>query len=124
MNSSRVDSKSLVAADVRVTAETLAVDLSDGRKISVPPAGFPRLLSATPKERKNWRLIGDGVGVHWPDLDEDVSVGNLLAGKPSGESRRSFERWSARRGAATAKPTQLAQPKRRTLSRKITKRNG
>jgi hypothetical protein len=107
-----------------VTAQTLAVDLSDGRRITVPLAWFPRLQSATPKERKNWRLIANGVGVHWPDLDEDVSVDNLLAGKPSSESRRSFERWSARRGVATPKTSQRAESKRRTLSRKTVKGGG
>ena len=85
------------AQNVNVIADTLAVDLSDGRSISVPLAWFPRLLHGTPEERNNWRFIGGGVGVHWPDLDEDISVENLLAGKPSGESQSSFKRWLEKR---------------------------
>ena len=88
------------AQNVSVTADTLAVDLSDGRSISVPLAWFPRLLHGTPDERNNWRFIGGGVGVHWPDLDEDISVENLLAGKPSGESQSSFKRWLEKRPAS------------------------
>ncbi len=85
------------AQNVTVTADTLAVDLSDGRTISVPLAWFPRLLHGTPEERNNWRFIGDKEGIHWPDLDEDISVENLLAGKPSGESQNSFKRWLGER---------------------------
>ena len=88
------------AQNISVTADTLAVDLSDGRSISVPLAWFPRLLHGTPDERNNWRFIGGGVGVHWPDLDEDISVENLLAGKPSGESQSSFKRWLEKRPAS------------------------
>ncbi|HYH86674.1 MAG TPA: DUF2442 domain-containing protein [Pyrinomonadaceae bacterium] len=85
------------AQNVSVTDDTLAVDLSDGRTISVPLAWFPRLLHGTPEERNNWRFIGDKEGIHWPDLDEDISVENLLAGKPSGESQSSFKRWLEKR---------------------------
>jgi hypothetical protein len=81
------------AMNILVTEDTLTVDLSDGRTISVPVAWFPRLLHATPEERKNWRLIGNGSGIHWRDLDEDISVENLLAGKQSGESQTSFKKW-------------------------------
>ena len=81
------------AENVAVSEESLSVDLSDGRTISVPLAWFPRLLHATPEERKNWRLIGKGQGIHWDDIDEDISVEGLLAGKPSGESQESFKRW-------------------------------
>jgi hypothetical protein len=79
--------------NILITKDTLTVDLSDGRTISVPVAWFPRLLHATPEERKNWRLIGNGFGIHWDDLDEDISVENLLAGKQSGESQTSFKKW-------------------------------
>ena len=96
MSSLTVEAK---AQSVSVTADTLAVDLSDGRTISVPLVWFPRLLHGTPEERSNWRFIGGGVGVHWPDLDEDISVENLLAGKPSGESQSSFKRWLENRQA-------------------------
>jgi hypothetical protein len=76
-----------------VGEDTLEMDLSDGRSILAPLAWYPRLLNGTPSERRNWRLIGGGEGVHWPDLDEDISVENLLTGKPSGESQQSFLRW-------------------------------
>jgi Protein of unknown function (DUF2442) len=85
------------AQNVSVTDDTIAVDLSDGRTISVPLAWYPRLLHGTPEERNNWRFIGDKEGIHWPDLDEDISVENLLAGKPSGESQGSFKRWLEKR---------------------------
>lgn len=81
------------AAAVSLTEDTLTVDLSDGRTISVPLAWFPRLTYADAKEREHWELIGDGEGIHWPELDEDVSVEGLLAGRPSGESPKSFQRW-------------------------------
>ncbi len=81
------------AARVTVTNDTLTVDLSDGRVISTPLAWYPRLVHATPQERGNWQLVGAGQGIHWPDLDEDLSVEGLIAGRPSGESRRSFKRW-------------------------------
>ena len=81
------------ALDVAVTEGALTAKLSDGRAISVPLAWYPRLEHATEEERANWRFIGDGQGIHWPDLDEDVSVEGLLAGRPSGESRKSLERW-------------------------------
>ena len=85
------------AQNVKVTADSLSVDLSDGRSICVPLAWHPRLLHGTPAERAKWRLIGKGTGIHWPDLDEDVSVEGLLIGKPSGESRSSFAKWLQRR---------------------------
>ena len=80
---------------VDVSDESLSMDLADGRTVSVPIAWYPRLLHGTAKERNNWLLIGSGEGIHWPDLDEDISVENLLAGSPSGESQRSFKRWLA-----------------------------
>ena len=78
---------------VDVSDVSLSMDLADGRTVSVPIAWYPRLLHGTAKERNNWLLIGTGEGVHWPDLDEDISVENLLTGSPSGESQRSFKRW-------------------------------
>jgi len=81
------------AVDVRVSEDTLSVDLTDGRTISVPLGWHPRLEHATPKERTNWRFIGKGQGIHWEDIDEEVSIEGLLAGKPSGESQTSFKRW-------------------------------
>jgi hypothetical protein len=81
------------AQHVVVTDDSLTIDLADGRTISVPLAWFPRLIYGTPSERSNWRLIGGGEGIHWPDLDEDIGVEGLLAGRRSGESQRSFKRW-------------------------------
>ena len=78
---------------VDISDESLRVDLADGRTVTVPTAWYPRLLHGTSEERTNWRLIGAGEGVHWPDLDEDISLENLLAGNPSGESQRSLKRW-------------------------------
>ena len=78
---------------VVITDDTLTVDLTDGRTISVPLAWYPRLLHGKPEERNNWRLIGKGEGIHWPDLDEDISIDNLVLGKPSGESQGSFNQW-------------------------------
>jgi Protein of unknown function (DUF2442) len=91
------------AENVTITEDTLTVDLSDGRTISAPLAWFPRILQATPEERKNWRLIGKGQGIHWEDLDEDISVEGLLAGRPSGESQVSFKKWLDQRMSRQAK---------------------
>lgn len=67
--------------DVSFTSDMLRVVLADGREVSVPIAWFPRLQKATAKQKKNWRLIGGGVGVHWVDVDEDISVESLLSVK-------------------------------------------
>ncbi|MBI4545454.1 MAG: DUF2442 domain-containing protein [Gemmatimonadetes bacterium] len=82
---------------VEVTDECLIVDLADGRVISVPLEWYPRLVHGTERERARYELSGHGYGIHWPDLDEDISVENLLAGRRSGESERSFRRWLERR---------------------------
>ena len=82
------------AVDVRVSDETLVVCLSDGRELSVPISWFPRLSHAEPKHRETWEFIGQGHGIHWPELDEDISVENLLLGQSSGEGARSFARWT------------------------------
>jgi hypothetical protein len=77
------------AVQVSVGDDELAVDLADGRRLSVPLAWFPRLLHAQPSQRQNWRLLGDGQGIHWPDLDEDLSVQGLLRGTVApGASKR------------------------------------
>ncbi len=101
------------AVRVTVTKDALAVDLADGRTVIAPLAWYPRLLHGTNEERKRWRLIGSGEGVHWPDLDEDISVDGLLAGKPSGESQRSFKRWLADRAASAA--NKRMQPTRKPM---------
>ena len=89
-----------MADRVQLTDDTLSAELADGRTISAPLAWYPRLAHGTPQERGNWRLIGRGEGIHWPELDEDISVENLLTGKASGESQASFKRWLAQRGDA------------------------
>ena len=85
------------ATNISVTEDSLIVDLADGRTISVPLAWHPRLMRGSAAERNNWRLIGGGEGIHWPELDEDISIENLLLGKPSGESQRSFKQWLEKR---------------------------
>ena len=70
-------------ADVVFTEDRLTVDLADGRSISAPLAWFPRLLHATSQQRENWEIAGAGFGLHWPDIDEDLSVGGLLRGAPA-----------------------------------------
>jgi hypothetical protein len=97
-----------IAEHVIVTEDTLSVDLSDGRTISVPLAWFPRLLQSTPEERNNWRLIGRGRGIHWEDIDEDISVESLLAGRPSGESQSSFKKWLDKRSSRLRRSSRRA----------------
>lgn len=99
MSTSAVELEVPFAEKVAVSDDTLFVDLSDGRSISVPLAWYPRLSHASAAERKRWRLIGRGLGIHWVDLDEDISVEGLLAGKPSGESQASLARWLAERSS-------------------------
>ena len=93
MSISAVEIEIPLAKSVKVTADTLQVDLSDGRTISVPVGWYPRLAHATAEERKEWRLIAHGRGIHWESIDEDISVEGLLAGRPSGESQDSFKKW-------------------------------
>jgi len=101
MTISVVEMEIPAAERVTVTDDTLSVELSDGRALSVPLTWFPRLMHATAAERANWRLIGRGEGIHWEGVDEDISVEGLLAGRPSGESQASFKRWlEKRRGMA------------------------
>jgi hypothetical protein len=85
--------RGVAAESVIVTKYALKVELADGRTVQAPLAWYPRLVHATTKERSRWRLIGRGEGIHWPDLDEDISVENVLLGHPSGESQRSFKKW-------------------------------
>ncbi|HUG93465.1 MAG TPA: DUF2442 domain-containing protein [Planctomycetaceae bacterium] len=101
MTSSTIELQTATAVRVDVSDDTLAVELSDGRTICVPLAWFPRLLHGRAEERARWRLVGSGRGIHWPDLDEDISVENLLCGKRSGESQRSLQRWLSQRSAGT-----------------------
>ena len=93
MITSHVESNEVRATQIKVDDTTLTVDLADARTISVPLAWFPRLSHGTAKERNHWRFIGGGAGIQWPDLDEDISVASLLAGRKSAESPDSLQRW-------------------------------
>lgn len=97
MTTSAIEMNFPNAIDVFITDDTLSVELSDGRTLSVPLEWYPRLVHVTPEERDRWRLIAHGHGIHWDDLDEDISVEGLIAGKPSGESQASLARWLAGR---------------------------
>jgi len=99
MTISRVDIEVPNAMRVEIREDALIVELSDARTISVPLEWYPRLLHGTSAERRNWRLIGDGEGINWEDLDEDISVEGLLAGRRSAESQKSFQRWLNSRAA-------------------------
>ncbi|MBI2298366.1 MAG: DUF2442 domain-containing protein [Armatimonadetes bacterium] len=102
MTSSARETAAPWATSVRVSEDALTVDLDDGRSIAVPLGWYPRLAHATPEERGRWRLMGAGRGIRWEELDEDVSVAALLAGRPSGESQDSLRRWLECRGSRTA----------------------
>lgn len=97
MSTSTTATEATAAKKVRVTNEALVVELRDGRVVSVPLEWYPRLAEGSATERRRWELIGPGIGIHWPALDEDVSVEGLLRGLPSGESSASLERWRASR---------------------------
>ncbi len=99
MSSSVVEAREALAVHVEVSDDTLSVELSDGRTVAAPLAWYPRLAHGTADERRSWRLIGGGRGIHWPEIDEDISVANLLAGQPSAESQSSFKKWLAGRSA-------------------------
>lgn len=97
MSSSTTEVREALAVHIEISEDTLAVELSDGRTIAAPLDWYPRLAHGTQDERQTWRLIGGGHGIHWPALDEDISVSNLLNGQPSGESQTSFKKWLAAR---------------------------
>ena len=99
MRTSRVEGSAPRAVRATVTEEAVIVDLNDGRTVTAPLAWYPRLLHATVRERRNWRLIGAGEGIHWPDLDEDLSVEGLLEGRSSAESQASLKKWLSGRRA-------------------------
>lgn len=103
MSISAIEIEIPLAKSVKVTTDTLHVDLSDGRTISVPVGWYPRLAHATADERKEWRLIAQGRGIHWKSIDEDISVEGLLAGRISGESQSSFKEWLSARRSRLAK---------------------
>jgi hypothetical protein len=102
MNTSTASFNVPNAVSAKITDDTLAVDLNDGRTIAVPLSWYPRLLNGNVEERTNWRLIGKGQGIHWEDLDEDISVEGLLAGKHSAETQDSLKKWLQRHQKAAA----------------------
>src|SRR5579862_6641101 len=107
MTTSSLATEPATAKNVKVTAETLVVELRDGRTVSVPISWYPRLSHGTPAERRRWELIGPGIGIHWPALDEDISVEALLLGLASNETPASLQRWRmARRRAANERIVQ------------------
>ena len=93
MSSSQTKSSIARAVSIDVSSDTLSVDLEDGRTVAVPLSWYPRLLQGTEVERADWQIIGDGEGISWPSLDEDISTEGLLAGNPSFESDSSLQRW-------------------------------
>lgn len=94
-----VETRPARATKVAVSEDELTVWLDDGRTLTTPLAWYPRLMHASAKERSNHRVVGQGEGIHWPDLDEDLSVQGMLAGQPSGEGSESLARWLASRHA-------------------------
>lgn len=88
-----------VAVKAALTSTHLVVELADGRSLTVPLDWYPRLLHGAESERQNWQVLGDGYAIEWPDLDEHIGIEGVLAGRRSGESETSFERWLASRGS-------------------------
>ncbi len=93
MSSLAVEIQEARAQSAGLTDEALRIDLVDGRTIIVPLVWFPRLWYGTPRERNHFEIFGDGAYIHWPDLDEDLTVAGLLAGRRSGESPQSLKKW-------------------------------
>ena len=87
------------ATNLEIDDDGFTLELDDGRTLTVPIVWFPRLSYSTQAERENWQFLGDGVGIHWPDLDEDISVRHLLDGRGSNEGRASLKRWLDSRAA-------------------------
>lgn len=116
MRSSATEAGVLKALDVRVNARDLVVALVDGRTLSVPLRWYPRLAHATAAERRSWRLVERGRGIHWPELDEDIDVVDLLAGHRSGESKASLERWLQARPRARTRRVRSAAHQRRRVA--------
>ena len=109
MSSSVADVREARATGVRVDQESLTIDLVDGRTIIVPLIWFPRLWHGMPQEWTQVEIFGDGLALHWPDLDEDLSVPDLIAGRPSGESPDSLRDWlESRRKAGKPVRTQMS----------------
>ncbi len=101
MTTSTVELEVPGATRISVTDDALTAELADGRRISVPLVWYPRLVHATAEERNNWKLCAASQHIHWEDLDEDISVEGLLAGRQSRESRASLKRWIEARQAGS-----------------------
>jgi hypothetical protein len=114
MRTSSVATDTAAAKNVRVTDRALVVELRDGRVVSVPLAWYPRLAEGSPGERRRWELLGPGIGIHWPDLDEDISVEGLLQGLPSGESAASLKTWRTTRRRPADRHLQPTKARRKT----------
>lgn len=99
--STAVDIREARTSSIHVTDSELVVELEDGRTIVVPIGWYPRLANGTPQERNDIKIMGRGIGIHWPQLDEDISVAGLLAGRKAGESAASLNRWRKKRRSAT-----------------------
>jgi len=97
MNTLELEIQEARAQSVHTGEDTLVIELVDGRTISVPLAWYPRLWYSSAEERALFEIIGDGKYIHWPDLDEDLSVAGILAGRRSGESAESLKKWLADR---------------------------
>jgi hypothetical protein len=115
MPTSASDLLGACAVGVKVTDDQLTVKFEDGRTLAVPLAWYPRLFHGSKRERARWRFIGRGVGIHWPALDEDISVEGLLAGRRSGESQESLKRWFE--GRPSARPDKRIPPTARRARR-------
>jgi len=118
MSTSSPAIEAATAKQVRVTRESLIVELHDGRTMSVPVAWYPRLAHGSMRERQQWEFIGPGIGIHWPALDEDISIDGLLQGLPSGESDESFKRWLAGRGRPANQRLQPTKARRSSTTKR------
>src|SRR5713101_5855898 len=115
MSTSSVATETAAAKNVRVTDRALVVELRDGRVVSAPLRWYPRLAEGSPRERRRWELLGPGIGIHWPDLDEDISIERLLQRRPAGDGPTSLDRWRASRkrpGNQALQPTSRARSAR------------
>ena len=104
-----------VAVKVSLSSEHLTIELADGRFVLVPLQWYPRLINASKAERQNWRILGDGYAIEWPDLDEHIGVESLLAGHPSGESASSLNRWLAGRAKRKKKASSFRQQSKKKV---------
>lgn len=121
MTTSNLATDAAMAKGVRVSTRALTVELHDGRTVSVPLSWYPRLAHGSPAERQRWELIGPGVGIHWPALDEDISVDGLLRGLPSGESEASFAGWLNSRRRPASSRLQPTRARRKSGTKRATR---